>query len=91
MAPNNWNANVRIVNDAHVEPVQNKKDVECLLRETYERLAGTEANIHMFTTFKQLGLATNDILNFAKKQTINKRVQKSPDQKVIQSALRSKL
>ena len=79
------------INDAQVKHVRNDKTVECLLDETYEKLARTEANIHVFTTLKELGLATNDILSFANKQTIHKRVLKLPDQKVIQSALKSKL
>ena len=84
-------ANNSVINDAQVMPVQNKKTVECLLNETYEKLAGTEANIYLFTTLKGLSLATNDILSFAKKQTLHKRVQKNPDRKVVLSALKSKL
>ena len=40
-------ANNSVINDAQVMPVQNKKTVECLLNETYEKLAGTEANIYL--------------------------------------------
>ena len=93
MTPNcsNWKVTDSNVYDAHAAPVRNKKSVECLLDETYEKLAGTEANIYVFTTLRGLGLATNDVLSFAKKQTIHKRVLKHPDRKVILSAMKSKL
>ena len=44
MTPNcsNWKVKDPIVYDAHAAPVRNKKSVECLLDETYEKLAGTE-------------------------------------------------
>ena len=78
-------------NDAPAKPVQNIQTVECQLRRTYERLAGTEANIYLFTTLKGLKLATNDVMNFVKKQTLHKRVLTKPDPKVLQAAMKSKL
>ena len=50
-------------NDAH-NCVQNLKTVECQLEKTFETLAATEANVKLFTTLIDLGLATNDVKNF---------------------------
>ena len=69
MSPNNsiWKSNSSNVNDASAKPVQNRQNVECQLKRTYGKLAGTEADIHLFTTLKGMNLATNDIMNFVKK------------------------
>ena len=40
-------------NVAQAEAVLNKQTVECKLRKTYEKLAGTEANIHLFIKLKK--------------------------------------
>ena len=79
------------MNDAPAQPVQNLKTVECQLRMTYEKLAETEANVYIFNTLKGMNLATNDVKNFVRKQTIHKRVQTKPDSKVQNAAMRSKL
>ena len=53
---------------------QNSKTVECRLGLTYKKIAVTEGNIFLFKSLKSMGLATNDVHNFIKKQTIHKRV-----------------
>ena len=83
-----WNPSL---NDVQASPAQNSKSVECQLERTYELLAVTEANIEMFNTLIKLNLATNDVSNFLKKQTIHKRVDVKPDLKVLKHAMRSKL
>ena len=85
-----WNHNSNS-NVAQVNAVLSNQTVECKLRKTYEKLARTEANIHLFISLKNLGLATNDIMSFLKKQTIHKRVHSKPDVKVLEAAMRSKL
>ena len=79
-----------IVNDASAM-MHSIKTVECKLRKTYERIAATEADIHLFINLKQSNLATNDIMNFIKKQTIHKRILTKPDLKLLQTAMKSKL
>ena len=72
----------KFTNDAGSSSQQNVKTVECRLGLTYKKLAETEANIFLFKTLKQMGLATNDVSNFIKKQTIHKRVNGGPDFKL---------
>ena len=79
------------LNDADPVSLQNNRSVECRLKETYRRIAVTEANVFLFTTLKNLNLATNDVANFVKKQTIHKRVNSRPDLKVQKTAMQSKL
>ena len=68
------------------------KTVECQLELTYEKIAVTEANMELFNTLINLGLATNDVKNFIVKQTIHKKADSiSPDLKVQKLAMRSKL
>ena len=67
------------------------KTVECQLEVTLEKLAVTESNIELFSTLICMGLATNDVKNFVTKQTIHKRVDKSPDLKVQKISMKSKL
>ena len=50
------------------------KTVECRLMETLVKLAATEANLHLFSTLKKLGLSTNDVSSFVNKQVIHKKV-----------------
>ena len=66
-------------NVAEDKPQQNDKSVECRLRKTVVKLAETEANVYIFKTMKSMGIATNDVSNFVKKQTIHKRVNQAPD------------
>ena len=40
---------------------------------------------------KSMGIATNDVSNFVKKQTIHKRVNQAPDTRVQRIAMHSKL
>ena len=78
-------------NDAACPELQNKKTVECRLKETYYKIAVTEANTYLFSRLKSMDLATNDVANFVKKQTIHKRVRNSPDLRVQRSAMQSKM
>ena len=55
------------------------KTVECQLEKMYENIAVTEANIELFNTMISLGLATNDVKNFVRKQIIHKRTTDKPD------------
>ena len=70
---------------------QNVKTVECRLGQTFKKLAETEGNIYLFKSLKTLGLATNDVHNFIRKQTLHKRVCSKPDYKLQKSAMRSKM
>ena len=70
---------------------QSTKSVEGRLWVTLKLLAGTEANIHLFGTLKKIGLATNDVGHFVRKQTIHKKANKSVDSKLKKSAMQSKL
>ena len=79
-------------NDAQAHAyVQNSKTVECQLRMTYARLAETEANLFLFSKLQALGMATNDVANFVKKQTIHRKANHTPDLKVQKAAMRSKM
>ena len=80
-----------VMNDAHATHEQNLKLVECRLRQTYERLAGAEANVFLFSTLKSMNLATNDVTSFVTKQSTHKRVSKLPDLSVKRAAMKSKL
>ena len=82
---------LQISNDAMPDALQNCKTVECRLKKTYEKLAETEANVQLFIKLKSMGMATNDVANFAKKQTIHKRVNMCPDVRVLKAAMQSKL
>ena len=78
------------------EPVQNPpaqkiKTVEGRLWESFGDLAVTEANIHFMSTLHSMGLATNDVKNFVRKQQKHKRVDGTIDYKVMKSAMKSKL
>ena len=70
---------------------QKIKSVEGRLWEAYGDLAVTEANVHFLCKLHQSGLSTNDVKNFAKKQTTHKRTDKSTDHKVVKSAMKSKV
>ena len=70
---------------------QNVKTVECRLGLTYKKLAETEGNIFLFKSLKSLGLATNDVHNFIRKQTLHKRVNSKPDYRLQKSAMQSKM
>ena len=91
LTPDTSIGNTVDLNDAASQRLQNSKTVECQLKETYKRIAETEANIYVFKTLKSLNLATNDITNFVKKQTIHKRVIVRPDLKVQKIAMKSKI
>ena len=91
MTTENSFCNVDILNDADKVCQQSIKTVECRLRLTYKKIAETEGNIYFFTTLKSLGLATHDVANFIRKQTIHKRTKNSPDLKVQRAAMQSKL
>ena len=77
------------MNDVH-ENVQNKKTVECRLEETYGKLAAAETLVELFKKLMNHNLATNDISNFVRKQSIHKRIFSSPDLNVQKSAMKSK-
>ena len=62
---------INCYNDAQARAVQNHETVECQLSKTYEKLAGAEADVHLFSTLKKLEIATNDVMNFVMKQTIH--------------------
>ena len=87
----NWNVVDHLLNDVHAKAGQNNKTVECQLRETYSKIAATEANIFLFKTLKSMDIATNDIASFVKKQTNLKKASSRPDIKVLRAAMRSKL
>ena len=72
-------------------PVQKIKTVEGRLWDSLKELAVTEANVHFMVTLHGLGLATNDVKSFAKKQHQHKRVNRALDFKVMKSAMKSKL
>ena len=91
LTPDTHIGNTVDFNDAVSHRLQNPKTVECKLKETYKRLAETEANIYVFKTLLSLNLATNDITNFVKKQTIHKRVIVRPDLRVQKTAMKSKI
>ena len=74
-----------------VVQAQKNKTVEGQLWGTYRALAEAEGNVHFMSKLKTLGLATNDVRNFAEKQTIHKKLNKEIDFKVLKSAMRSKL
>ena len=76
-------------NDVH-ENVQNCISVECRLEETYGKLAVAEAVVELFKNLIRHNLATNDVSNFLKKQSIHKRVLSNPDLNVQKTAMRSK-
>ena len=71
--------------------VSSSKTVEGRLWETMKRLAETEGNLHLFSKLKTLGVGTNDVENFVKKQSGHKRVHASIDAKVRRVAMHSKL
>ena len=73
------------------EQTQKIKSVEGKLWGTLQRLADTEANIHLLSTLRSLGLSTNDVRNFIEKQSIHKKANKSLDVKLKKHAMRSKL
>ena len=70
---------------------QMTKSVEGKLWETLRSLAVTEGNIRLFHTLKNWGLATNDVSNFVRKQSLHKKAHKSTDCKTKKAAMASKL
>ena len=56
-----------------------------------EKLAATEANVYLFSTLKLMNLATNDVMNFVKKQSEIKRIKSDPDARVLKAAMKSKM
>ena len=89
--PVNSGLTMKVTNDKMPSASLKSKTVECRLKRTYERLAETEANIQLFIKLKGMGLATNDVSSFVKKQVIHKRVIKCPDTKVLKASMQSKL
>ena len=71
--------------------VPKQKTVEGRLMDLMKRLAVTEGNIHLFSRLKTLGIGTNDVENFAKKQVYHKKVHTMIDPKVLRVAMGSKL
>ena len=67
------------------------KSVEGKLWETLRELADTEGKIKLFNTLKLWGIATNDVRNFLKKQTIHRKINRAVDNKVRLAAMNSKL
>ena len=92
MTPNSpiWRS-VELFDNAPAQPRHNSKTVECQLRLTLEKIAATEANIHMFMNLMSMDLATNDVNSFVMKQVCHKRVNSRPDLKVQKAAMKSKL
>ena len=74
-----------------VPKAQKQKSVEGRLWVTLEQLAGTESNIHLFSTLKKLGLSTNDVKHFVRKQSIHKRANKAEDIRLKRVAMQGKL
>ena len=66
---------------------QKSKTVEGKLWGTMQKLADTEANIHLFSTLKLMGLATNDVKSFVEKQVIHKRTHRHADNKLKKCAM----
>ena len=60
----------------NVPKAHKKEKVEGQLWVTLRLLAATEGNIHLFNSLKNKNLATNDVSNFIKKQTIHRKVDK---------------
>ena len=58
---------------------------------TLKCLAETEGTIHLLSTLKSRGLATNDIRNFVVKQTVHKKILTDVDARVRNCAMQSKL
>ena len=81
----------KFTNDVDTVCPQNSKTVECRLGMTYKKIAETEGNIYLFKTLKTLGLATNDVHNFIRKQVLHKRAYAQIDYKLQKSAMHSKL
>ena len=69
--PANSGFDHKFTNDKMPNASLNSQTVECRLKRTYERLAETEANVQLFIRLKNMGLATNDVSSFARKQTIH--------------------
>ena len=65
--------------------------MEGKLWETLLKLAVTEANVHLFSTLKSLGLATNDVKHFVEKQALHKKMNKSLDVRIVKQCMHSKL
>ena len=74
-----------------VPMVQKHKLVEGKMWKTLKCLAETEGTIHLISSLKSRGLATNDVKNFVVKQTIHKRVLTYVDARVRNCAMQSKL
>ena len=89
MTRNSVSDNLSIQNDVHAS-VQNSKSVECRLQETYGKLAVAEELVELFKNLMRHNLATNDVTNFVKKQSIHKRVLSNPDLNVQKAAMKSK-
>ena len=75
----------------NVPKAHKKEKVEGQLWVTLRLLAATEGNIHLFNSLKNKNLATNDVSNFIKKQTIHRKVDKREDFKLKKAAMHSKL
>ena len=73
------------------QQAQKIQTVEGQLWMTYKALAETEGRVHLFSTLRNMGLATNDIMSFVEKQSMHKRVNRELDNKVMSSAMKSKL
>ena len=71
--------------------VSKHRTVEGRLWELMKCLAATEGNIHLFNGLKALGIGTNDVENFVRKQSGHKKVHTSIDTKVMRVAMHSKL
>ena len=85
--------NLSMPNDGSktVSMTQRKKTVEGRLWGTLKALAETEGNIYLLTTLKKVGLSTNDVKFFVRKQVCHKKVRQNVDIKVLRSAMQSKV
>ena len=70
---------------AHAKPVVRQ------LREIYNKIAITEANIELLAKMTKDAIATNDVRNFVWKQSCMRRVRNGLDKKTIKKLMKQKL
>ena len=91
MTQDNLSCSLDYVQTVPGPQAHNQKSVEGKLRETLLKLADSEAKVHLFSTLKRSGLATNDVRSFIEKQVNHKKIKKFEDARVKKCAMHSKL
>ena len=74
-----------------VPMAQRNKTVEGRLWGTLKALAETEGKIYLLSTLNKMGLATNDVKWFAKKQVCHRKVRLNVDNKILRTAMHCKV